>query len=62
MTTAARHARHLALTRAERAAGHAFGCLDEVAVQAHQGAHRLAATATGAAFVAAVAATIAWAF
>ncbi|MFE1601188.1 hypothetical protein [Methylobacterium sp. ID0610] len=60
MTVATRHARHAALARAERAAGQAFGYLDEATMLAHQSVHRFAATATGAAVAVAVAATLAW--
>ncbi|ACA18694.1 hypothetical protein M446_4351 [Methylobacterium sp. 4-46] len=61
MTAATRHAHHIALARAERAAGQAFGYLDEAAVATHASAHRFAATATGAAFAVVFAATLAWA-
>ncbi|MGY2047020.1 hypothetical protein [Methylobacterium sp. JK268] len=62
MTAATRHARHTALARAERAAGHAFGCLDEAAMATHASVSRVAATATGAAVAVVFAATLAWAF
>ncbi|ACL58231.1 hypothetical protein [Methylobacterium nodulans] len=61
MTVATRHARHIALARAERAAGQAFGCLDEAVMVSHLSARRFATTATGAAVAVALAATLAWA-
>jgi hypothetical protein len=61
MTAATRHARHHALVRAERAAGEAFGCFDD-AVGLTRNVNRFTATATGSAVVAALAATLAFAF
>ncbi len=61
MRAANRHARHLSLVRAEQAAGQAFGFAEDGVAAAAMGYGRVAATATGAAFVVAFAATLAWA-
>lgn len=71
-----RHARHLSLARAERAAGLAFGFAEDEVAAAPVGFGRgarsimagpimagsMAMTATGCAVAAAFAATLAWAF
>lgn len=56
-----RHARHLTLARAEQAAGQAFGYAEDGVAVVALGIGRVTMTATGAAVVVAVAATLAWA-
>ncbi len=56
-----RHARHLTLARAEQAAGQAFGYAEDGVAVVALGIGRVTMTATGAAVVVAVAATLGWA-